>query len=114
MADDHHRLAVEAGHAGNDGLVVGIGTITVQFFEIGKDGVDVVLGIGALRMARQLRDLPGIEVGEDGLGQALALGLQTRDLFADVDLGIVADVAQLLDLGLKLGDRLLNSRNSDS
>ncbi len=57
-------------------------------------------------MPRNLGDLPRAQLGEDALGQRLALAAQARDLFVDVDLGIVADEAQLFDLGFELGDRL--------
>jgi len=106
MADDHHRPAVEAGEATDDGGVVGIGAVAVQFLEVGADALHIVQRVGPLRMARELGDLPGAELGEDRLGQRAALLLQPADLLADVDLGVVAEVAQLLDLGLELGDGL--------
>ena len=37
VADDHHRLAIETRQAADDRVVVGKGTIAMQFLEIGKD-----------------------------------------------------------------------------
>jgi hypothetical protein len=42
--------------------------VAVQLLKIGAQRVDVVLGVGALRMARDLRDLRGGEFGENGFG----------------------------------------------
>ena len=58
-------------------------------------------------MARQLGDLPGREIREDALRELLALGLQPRNLFLDVDRGARRNVFQFFDLGFKFGDRLL-------
>ena len=58
-------------------------------------------------MARDLRHLPGRELGVDLLGQRLALLLQARDLLGDVDRRIVLHEAQLFDARFELRDRLL-------
>src|SRR6187431_1488475 len=58
-------------------------------------------------MAGDLRHLPGREAGIDVLGEEQALLAQPVDLLGDVDRRLVLDVAQLVDLGLELGDRLL-------
>ena len=57
-------------------------------------------------MPRDLRDLPGAQLGEDAAGQRLTLGTQPCDFVGDVDLRVVADETQLLDLRLELGDGL--------
>ena len=59
-------------------------------------------------MARELRHLLRAQLGEDAARQRLALLLQPLDLLVDVDLGIgvLAEIAQLLDLRLELGDGL--------
>ncbi len=58
-------------------------------------------------MPRDPRNLPRIQLRENSLGQRLALALETCDFLVDVDLGIITNVAQLFDLRLELGDRLL-------
>ena len=58
-------------------------------------------------MARDLRDLPRGQLAVDLLGELLALLVQPRDLVGDVDRRILVHVAQLVDLRLQLGDRLL-------
>ena len=57
-------------------------------------------------MARELRDLPRRQVGEDALRQLPALGLQPSDLVLQVYLGFRGDVLELLDLRFELGDGL--------
>ena len=54
-----------------------------------------------------MRDLPRRELAVDLLGELLALLLQPGDLVGDVDRRVLVDVAQLVDLRLQLGDRLL-------
>ena len=107
VADDHHALAVETGQTADDGRIIRIVAVAVQFFEIGEQVLDVVQRIGALRVARNLRNLPRRELGVDILGQRLAFLLQPADLVGDIERGIVLHIAQLLDLVLQLGDRLL-------
>src|SRR5205085_804130 len=50
---------------------------------------------------------PGIELAVDILGERLAALGEALDLFGDVDRRIVLHVAQLLDTGFELRDRLL-------
>ena len=57
MADDHARLAVEAGQAADDGLVVGKAAVAVELFEVGEDVLDVVQGVRPLRVAGHDLDL---------------------------------------------------------
>jgi len=68
MPDHHHRLTIETGQTAHDGVVIGKGTIAMQLFKIGEDVLDVIQRVGALRMARHLRNLPGRQLGVDILG----------------------------------------------
>ena len=106
VADDHHRAAVHARQAADDGRVVGKGAVAVQFVELVEQAPRIVQQVGPLGVARELRDLPGGEAGEDRLGQRPALLLQPLDLLLDVDLVVVPDQPQLFDLRLELGDGL--------
>ena len=107
VADHHARLAVEAREAADDRRVVGVAAVAVQLAEVAEQAVDVVERVRPLRMARDLRDLPRRELAVDLLGELLALLLQPADLVGDVDRRVLVDVAQLVDLRLQLGDRLL-------
>ncbi|MNC85118.1 hypothetical protein D3C83_06970 [compost metagenome] len=108
LVPDHDAgLAVEARKPPDDRGVVREAAVAVQLLEAGEEIVDVVERVGPLRVARHQRDLPGGELAVDFLRQRLALLLQARDLLGDVHRGIVLDEAQLLDLRLQLGDRLL-------
>ena len=63
-------------------------------------------------MPRHLGDLPGRELGVDVLGERVALLLQPADLLGDVQRGVLLHIAQLVDLGFQLGDRLLELQES--
>ncbi len=107
VADDHHALAVETGQTTNDGRIIRIIAVAMQLFEIGKQMLDVIQRIGALRVARNLRNLPGRELGVDILGQRLAFLLQPANLVGNIEGRIILHITQLLDLVLQFGDRLL-------
>ena len=107
VAEHHAGLAVEARQAADDRLVVGEGAVAVQLLEVGEDLVDVVERVRPLRMARDLRHLPGRQAGVDVLGELQALLAEPVDLFGDVDRRFVLHVAQFFDLRFELGDRLL-------
>ena len=64
-------------------------------------------GIPVPAVDRQLRDLPGREVRKQAARQRLALRSQAGDFLGRIDLGrAFAEVLQLVNLRLKLGDRL--------
>ena len=107
VAEHHAGLAVEAREAADDRRVVGVRAVAVQLAELAEHAVDVVERVRPLRMARDLRDLPRRELGVDVARELLALLREARDLVGDVDRGVLVDVAQLVDLLLQLGDRLL-------
>ena len=104
---EKHSDGYVAYPLGVQGVVVGEGAITMQFFEISEDVLNVIEGVGALRMAGHLRDLPRRQLGVDVLGQLAALLFKTLDLFRDIDGGIVLHEAQFFDLGFKVGNGLL-------
>ena len=79
----------------------------MQLFKIGHDHVDVVECVRTLRMARDLRNLPRGQLRVDILGQRLTFFGEFFDLGRNIDGRIVLHVAQFLDLGFQLGDRLL-------
>ena len=58
-ADDDDRLALQARHAADDGAVIAVDAIAMQFDEVGAHLVDVVHRVGAQRVARHLHALPG-------------------------------------------------------
>src|SRR5262249_1526595 len=76
FTDDHNGPAFEEGRAGDDGWIVAVEAIAVNFAEVGEDALDVVESVGALRMAGQLNSRPGAFLadlllglfGSDGLG----------------------------------------------
>ena len=88
--------------AADDRLVVGEGAVAMQFLEVGEDLGDVVQRVGPLRVARDLRHLPGASGWIDvSLVSCWLLWPQALDLVGDVDRRFVLDIAQFLDLGVR-------------
>ena len=81
--------------------------VTMHLDEIGKDVAHIVHGVGAIRVTRNARDLPGTQIAVDILGELLALLAQLLDFGRDVDSRIALHLAQFFDLVFKLGDGLL-------
>jgi hypothetical protein len=63
----------------------------MQFLEVWCDQLQIIGGIRAHRVARNLGNLPGTKFREDALGERLALSLQPRDLLANINVRIVTD-----------------------
>ena len=82
-------------------------TVAGEFVEFVEDERHVVQRVGPLRVARELRDLPRREPGEDLLGLLHQLVLELADLVLDVEGRAMAGVPQFLDLAFQFGDRLL-------
>ena len=85
MADQHDRRALEPRQAADDGQIVAVHAIAVQFMPVGENHGHIVERIRTLRMTRQLRDLPGGQIGKNAVGERPALRLQALDLFRDID-----------------------------
>jgi hypothetical protein len=69
MTDDHAGLTIKTGQTANDGMIIGVGTITVEFLKIGENQINVIQRVWALRMPCNQCALPGCELGVDFLGQ---------------------------------------------
>ena len=106
VTDNDARLSAESSHPADDRMVIRKRAITVQFFKVREDMIDVIKRVGALRMPCDLSNLPRRQLSVDILGQGLALGLQPANFFGDVDSGIVLHKTQLFDLAFQFGDRL--------
>ena len=106
LADEHHRRGLEARDAADDRLVVRVHAVAVQLLELREDERDVVERVRTLRMARELRDLPGRQVREDAARERARLGTQLLDLVRGIEVRVLGEEPQLLDLRLELGDRL--------
>ena len=104
IADDDDRGTTEAAQAADDGPVFGISPVTGQRREILDQGVHVIQGMGPVRMAGNLRLLPGGQLCIGLLQKLVHLGLQFTDLFGNVDPAIIRQVAEFLDLAFQLGD----------
>ena len=83
MADEHDLEIVQVGEAGDDRVVVAQGSVAVQLKELVEDQLDVLAGLRALGMARNLDNLPGLEMRIDFAFQRSQLASQPADLFGD-------------------------------
>ena len=106
MADHHAGLAVKACQAADDGEVVRKVAVAVQLLKVGEDIVGVIQRIGALRVPRNLRHLPRPKPRINVFGELQALLAQPLDFIRDIDCRFALHVAQFVDLGFKLGNRL--------
>ena len=100
MADEHDLDVVQVGEAGDDRLVVAQGAVAVQLEELVEDQLDVVAGLRPLLVARDLDDLPGLEMRVDFPFERSQLAPQPADLFGD--LGRIPAGAVLGVLGFQL------------
>ena len=108
MAEQADAFAAEAAEAADDGVVVAELAVARERHEIGDQLGDVVQAVRPLRVAGDLRLLPGGEVGVELLERRRRLGLQAGDLVADGHrVAGFAHGAQFLDLGLQFGHRFL-------
>ncbi len=106
MADDDHRPPIQARKTTDDSRIIGKQTISVQLLKIGKDSLNIIEAKGAPWVACELRYLPGRERRKHRFCELSALGLQPFNLSCDIELAVLAGVAQRLNLGFQLGDWL--------
>src|SRR5579863_5503900 len=85
--DDHHLVAMESGHAADDGGIVAKSAISMNLAEIGEDAFDVIKRLRALRVARQFRLLPGGGWGVHFQAKGLNAFLQGGNLTASGVIG---------------------------
>jgi hypothetical protein len=102
VADDHDRFAVQSRRATDDGVVVAVEPVAMEFGEVGKDSFDVIQGLGTVGMTRYLGGLPAGQVGEDLFPHLFRLLFQLDDLCPEKFGG---DGYQLLDLFLQFDYR---------
>ena len=105
VADDADRFAAETAEAAEDGVVVAELAVAGESLEIGDQRVDVIDGMRPLRMPRDLRLLPGRQVGVEVFQRLCRLGLDAADLLGHrAGLAFRLHGAQLVDLGVELGN----------
>ena len=85
MADDADALAAEAAEAADDGLVVAELAVAGERHELGDQPGDVVEAMRPLRMAGDLRLLPGRQLGVELLQRRAAFAFEPADLVGDGD-----------------------------
>ena len=101
LAEQHHRLVADAADATDQGLVIGAAAITMEFVPLIGEHLDVIEGAGALGVAGHLDFLGRGEAAEDLDPSPGRQGFQLVQLLADVHLGILGQLADLLDLLLQ-------------
>src|SRR5690606_11648526 len=106
FTNHHDRFAIQTCDAADDGFVVTKMAITMQFIPIGKHAADVIRGIRTLRMAGNLDDVPGGQVGVNTFGQLGAFFAELGDLVRNIKVVGIANQLQLFDLAFKDRNRL--------
>lgn len=107
LADDGDRLAAEAGKTRLDRGILGKLAVAGQRREFLEQGLGVIDEMRSLRVARDLRLLPGIELGIDFDDRLTDANLQPADFIGGVDaLVFRCELLQLDDLAFEVGDRL--------
>lgn len=107
LADNGDGLAAEAAETGLDRFVLGKLAVAGERGEVFEEFGSVVEEMRALRMARDLRLLPGGQLGVD-VGHRLAgAHFQPADLIRRVDaLIFLGKLAKLVDLAFEIRDGL--------
>ena len=72
LANDHASIAIEASQTAHNAQVVREMPVAMHLHKVGEYFVDIVKGIGALRVTGNLGDLPRREVTVDVFGELLA------------------------------------------
>ena len=109
MADDHHRTTVKTRDTADNRFIVSVGTVTGQFVKLVERQADIIQGVRTARVARQLRNLPCTEIGEDFARQLYAFLAQTMHFFIDVNIQfliLTAYRSQGIDFRFQLCNRL--------
>ena len=105
MADDHDRLRLVAGEAGDHGVVVGKPAIAADLGEVGEQPVDVVEHRGPVRVPRHQHPLPGRQIARRC--RVRIESMRRRRLSMDAEpLGRLRQHRQRLDLLEQHRDRL--------
>ena len=107
VADDHHPLAADAGEAAEHSRVIAYMAIAMQLLEVGADGLDVVEGVGALRMAGHQDALPRGEIRVNVAPGQLDLLFDGRELGGHVDIVLQRLLVKGFELFLEFAERFL-------
>src|SRR6478735_124523 len=107
MADQHDSAAVDARKSADDRRIVAERAVSGERHEIVGDPGDIILEMRPVGMPRDLRLLPGSELGISVAKQLVRLCLELRNLCIYIDVvGAGRGFPQLPDPCLELGDRL--------
>jgi hypothetical protein len=83
MADEGHGAAVQLPEPRDDGTVVHPAAVAVELDPVVEDPLDVVQGVGPLRMAGELDELPDLVFGCVSPGDRVELLLEPLLLAGD-------------------------------
>ena len=83
VADEHHLDVIEVSKPRHDRLVVAEGAVAVQFEKLLENQIEVVAGLGALLVSRNLNNLPWIQIGIDLTLELRQLAAQPPNLLGD-------------------------------
>src|SRR5450432_4243023 len=105
VADDHHRIAVEARPPTHDRSVVAVETVAVELDAVREGELEVVEGERPPRIARDLHALQRGEARVDGAPELIQLALERHDLLFHAQLTLFRRASQLIDRLFELHNR---------
>ena len=107
MADNYHRATGDPPDAPNDRVVLGEIAIAGEWREVLRQPVQIMAQMRALRVAGDLRLLPGGEFRIGLLQRLPGFGLEFGELFIDGDgMLLGGERLELGDPAFELGNRL--------
>ena len=110
MADDDHAAPVVLADTGDQRAIFGESTIAVQLHEVLEQTLDVVVRVGAIRMARELHLLHRRKLGENLAREFRGFVLEPLELGSKTII-FVRKLAQLTDARDELHDGTLEGQD---
>ena len=101
-ADDHDLLAVYFCKSADDGTVITMNAVAMNFDKVGGHIPDIIQRIRPLRMAGNLNFLPCCQVAVDLPAGRRDLFFHPFDFVRDIDILLLAEVFQFVQFFLKL------------
>ncbi len=99
---NHASHATKPRKPTHQGVIIHVFAVACELNKIIKQGVDIVQKMGAVRMTRNLRFLPGIQVGVDLLELLVGLVAQSAQLIIDGCAPLIGSSFQRRDLAFHL------------
>ena len=112
MPDHHHGVFAQTGQAPDDRLIIGKGTVTVEFMKVFKNGIHVVKRVRAVGMAGDQSRLPGRELPVDFRGLLRHFALKPRNFALVLRAVFLSVVFEFFDLCVDFTQRFFKFKEN--